>query len=337
LRLAHKCAIARRSGAARRTGGLRLSLPLLDSDQGSRSAQPRPDPVAAVLPSAQRFWLEFQGRTFELRPGEVLIGRSSSCHLVLDDGLVSRRHAQIVVTDERAIVEDFGSANGVFVNGRRVAGSEALRSGDQLTVGKQQFTVRAVARLPAVRSAERFTAETLHGLRVSPELSSAPGSGQDPITKSDLKMPEAESTTREEALELLGGVADKVLALGRGDEAERVLSTALNNILGEVKRGREPAPRVLGRAASYAGKLAEATTRGKWIDYTIELYMALRRPLPIEFVDQMYAVLRRVDSVNLSGLRAYLSLLHEQTTVYGPNERFAIQRLEGFERLAALK
>ncbi len=285
--------------------------------------------------SAQRFWLEFQGRTFELRPGEVLIGRSSSCHLVLDDGLVSRRHAQLVVGDDRVAVEDFGSANGVFVNGKRVAGTQPLNAGDQLLVGKQQFVLRAVPR-PAVRTSERFTAETLHGLRAAVDVNiTAPG--PDPITKSDHKLPDAESTHREEALELLGGVADKVLALGRGEEAERVLSTALNNVLAEAKRGREPAPRVVGRAASYAGKLAEATTRGKWIDYTIELYAALRRPLPIEYVDQMYAILRRVDAVNLPALRAYLAILHEQTGVYGPNERFAIQRLEGFERLAALK
>ncbi|HTA94158.1 MAG TPA: FHA domain-containing protein [Polyangiaceae bacterium] len=291
--------------------------------------------TAEASSPALRFWLEFQGRTFELRPGEVLIGRSSSCHLVLDDGLVSRRHAQIVVSDERAQIEDFGSANGVFVNGERVAGSRALNAGDQLQVGKQQFVVRAIARPPQARASERFTAETLHGLRVAPDISNAPG--PDSITKSDLKLPEVELTHREEVLELLGGVADKVLALGRGDEAERVLSAALNNILTEAKKGREPAQRVVSRAASYAGKLAEATARGKWIDYTIELYTALRRPLPIEFVDQMYAVLRRVDGVNLTGLRAYLSLLHEQTTVFGPNERFAIQRLEGFERLVALK
>lgn len=251
---------------------------------------------------------------------------------MLDDGLVSRRHAQLIVADDRVAVEDFGSANGVFVNGKRVAGSQPLSAGDQLQVGKQQFVLRAVAR-PSVRTSERFTAETLHGLRVAVDAATP---GPDPITKSDHKLPD-ESTHREEALELLGGVADKVLALGRGDEAERVLSTALNNVLAEVKRGRDPAPRVVGRAATYAGKLAEATTRGKWIDYTIELYSALRRPLPIEFVDQMYAVLRRVDAVNLPALRAYLALLHEQTGVYGPNERFAIQRLEGFERLAALK
>ncbi len=318
----------------------------MDSDQNSRRTLPRLDQGAETQTATQRFWLEFQGRSFELRPGEVLIGRSSSCHLVLDDGLVSRRHAQIVVTQDRAVVEDFGSANGVFLNGRRVAGSEPLKSGDELTVGKQVFVVRSVTRAPVMKPSERFTAETLHGLQVAPELlaaGSAKPAPTDPLdrtidTKSDMRLPvEAEATHREEALELLGGVADKVLAMGRGEEAERVLSTALNNVLAEVKRGREPAPRVVGRAATYAGKLAEATAHGKWLDYTIELYAALRRPLPIEFVDQMYAVLRRVDSVNLSALRAYLSILHAQAMTYGPNERFAIQRLEGFERLAALK
>ncbi|HEY4103552.1 MAG TPA: FHA domain-containing protein, partial [Polyangiaceae bacterium] len=295
----------------------------MDSDRNSKHEVVQPAQAMAAPLSAQRFWLEFQGRTFELRPGEVLIGRSSSCHLVLDDGLVSRRHAQIVVSDDRALIEDFGSANGVFVNGQRVSGTQPLNPGDLLQVGKQQFTLHAVPRPAAARPAERFTAETLHGLRVAPDVANTQNAG--PTSKADLKMPEVEATHREEALELLGGVADKVLALGRGDEAERVLSTALNNVLLEVKRGREPAVRVVMRAATYAGKLAEATARGKWIDYTIELYSELGRPLPIEFVDQMYAVLRRVDAVNLSLLRAYLALLHEQTAVYGPNERFAIQ------------
>ena len=61
---------------------------------------PRMDQAQEPARNAQRFWLEYQGRTFELRPGEILIGRSSNCHLVLDDGLVSRRHAQIVITDD---------------------------------------------------------------------------------------------------------------------------------------------------------------------------------------------------------------------------------------------
>ena len=309
-----------------------------DSDQVPGCTLLRMDHPTESPRRAQRFWLDYQGRTFELRPGEVLIGRSSNCHLVLDDGLVSRRHAQIVVSEENLLIEDFGSANGVFVNGKRVAGREPLKPGDQLLVGKQTFVVCSVARPPAVSMPNARLAETLHGMRTLPDLSSNIAFAEQVAdTKADLRLPEVESTHREEALELLGGVADKVLALGRGDEAERVLSTALNNVLNEVKRGREPPPRVVGRAASYAGKLAEATARGKWLDYTIELYAALRRPLPIELVDQMYAVLRRVDTVNLVVLRAYLVALHAQATAYGPNERFAIQRLEGFERLAALK
>jgi FHA domain-containing protein len=299
---------------------------------------PRMGPATAPTRSALRFWLEYQGRTFELRPGEISIGRSSNCHLVLDDGLVSRKHAQIVVTDERATVEDFSSANGVFVNSKRVNGSEPLQAGDQLQIGKQQFTVRSVARPVVAPPVERRMAETLHGLRVPNEDASlVPVSDSRADTKAELKQPEIEATQRAEALELLGGVADKVLALGRGEEAERVLSTALNNVLNEVKRGREPAPRVINKAATYAGKLADATAHGKWLDYTIELYAGLRRPMPIELVDQMYAVLRRVDAVNLSALRAYLSILHAQTQAFAPNERFAIQRLEGLERLVALK
>jgi len=286
----------------------------------------------------QRFWLEYQGRTFELRPGEVLIGRSSNCHLVLDDGLVSRRHARIVVTQEQAVVEDFSSANGVFVNGRRVSSSEPLKAGDTLQVGKQLFAVCAITRPALSMPSERFNAETLNGIRAVPEVTPPMQVIEAAAElKSELRMPEVEATQRAEALELLGGVADKVLALGRGDEAERVLSNALNGVLGQVKRGMEPAPRVLLRAVSYAGKLAEATGRGKWLDFSIELYAGLQRPLPIEVVDHMYAVLRRVDAVNLSALRAYLSILQEHATAFAPNERFAIQRLEGFERLASLK
>ena len=298
---------------------------------------PRMDQAQEPTRSAQRFWLEYQGRTFELRPGEILIGRSSNCHLVLDDGLVSRRHAQILVSDERAIVEDFASANGVFLNSKRVNGSEPLRAGDQLQIGKQQFTVCSVARAPVAMPAERRNAETLLGMRTPNEVSLVPVSDSRADTKAELKQPEVEATQRAEALELLGGVADKVLALGRGEEAERVLSTALNNVLSEVKRGREPPARVVSRAATYAGKLAEATSHGKWLDYTVDLYASLRRPMPIELVDQMYAVLRRVDAVNLQAFRAYLSILHAQTQAYAPNERFAIQRLEGLERLVALK
>jgi hypothetical protein len=242
--------------------------------------------------------------------------------------LVSRRHARIVILPDAVRIEDLQSVNGVFVNSRRIKSSEALRAGDHIQIGKTELILRVAARsIPPQRNvSDRFGAETLHGhhdLNVFVET----------LNEEDRRR--EESTTRGDALELLGGVADKVLALGRVEEAEKMLGTALTNIINDVRTGSTP--RAPERAVHFAIKLAEGTHRGKWIDYAIELYTMLRRPLPTEIVDQLYVLLRKTSSINVSGLRAYLEVLHANQGLFGPGERFVIQRIEGLERLAALK
>jgi ABC-type multidrug transport system ATPase subunit/pSer/pThr/pTyr-binding forkhead associated (FHA) protein len=67
---------------------------------------------------------------------EVTIGRDPACTIVIDNPVVSGRHARI--TRQRPsglLVEDFGSTNGTFVNGRRVAGSQVISLADDLRVG----------------------------------------------------------------------------------------------------------------------------------------------------------------------------------------------------------
>jgi pSer/pThr/pTyr-binding forkhead associated (FHA) protein len=51
---------------------------------------------------------------------------------------VSRRHARILKREGTVMIEDLGSINGTFVNGRRLAPyqAEALHDGDQLQLGK---------------------------------------------------------------------------------------------------------------------------------------------------------------------------------------------------------
>jgi hypothetical protein len=151
-------------------------------------------------------------------------------------------------------------------------------------------------------------------------------------------MTETEATFSAHTLDLLGGVAEKVLALGRGEEAEKVLSMTLTNLLSDVRvRGGNAPPHVFEKAVHFAVKLAEVTGKGRWIDYAVDLYAALKRPLPSEIVDQFYSVLRKVDAVSLQGLRAYVADLRAAQQNFGPAERFVLQRLEGFERLASLK
>src|SRR6185436_10207629 len=108
------------------------------------------------------------GRTFELRAGDTVIGRGANCQLVLDDALVSRRHAQIVVDEQGATLHDFGSANGVYLNGRRLKDPELLTDSDKIQLGKRQFVFRSQLRTSGPER-EIMSAETLYGAaRVMP-------------------------------------------------------------------------------------------------------------------------------------------------------------------------
>jgi pSer/pThr/pTyr-binding forkhead associated (FHA) protein len=65
----------------------------------------------------------------------IKIGRLSSAHLSLDDEKISRIHSVIQVSaDGQVSILDMGSAEGTFVNGKRVS-KGALQSGDEITLG----------------------------------------------------------------------------------------------------------------------------------------------------------------------------------------------------------
>lgn len=65
------------------------------------------------------------------------IGRAANNEIVIDDVEVSRRHAQIIrQPDGTYAVEDLGSTNGTFVNGRRSAGLTPLHPGDVIDLGE---------------------------------------------------------------------------------------------------------------------------------------------------------------------------------------------------------
>jgi len=73
-------------------------------------------------------------RTLELKPGSNLVGRGSDADLQLMDQGVSRRHADVHLSDGQATVYDLGSTNGTSVNGHSVQ-SQQLQHGDVLRVG----------------------------------------------------------------------------------------------------------------------------------------------------------------------------------------------------------
>ncbi len=285
-----------------------------------------------------RFRLRYLHHDLELSEGQFAVGRSAACQLSLDDPLVSRRHALLTVSADGVTVEDLQSRNGVVVNGERITGRVELRPGDRIVIGSQELTL-----LEARESARRQTASHEMGKRTLPKFPAAPelmGAERSSSNPPDLTgEPDAEPSMvrRADAFNLLGSVAEKALAMGRADEAERLLASPLADVVEASRAGKRLSPWLVDMAAKFAAKLATATAKGAWADYVIELYDAQVRPCPAQVVDELYGAFRRVNAIDLARLRSYLARLREKQASFGPAEKFLLQRLEGLERLAALR
>ena len=70
----------------------------------------------------------------------IVLGRESTCNVVVNDRQISRYHARLTPTSEGVMLEDLGSKNGTYHNGTMLTASVMLQDGDLLAVGiAQQF------------------------------------------------------------------------------------------------------------------------------------------------------------------------------------------------------
>lgn len=90
------------------------------------------------------FRLLWGAREIELGSGANVLGRAAGCAVWIDAPGVSRHHAQILVTESTATLEDLGSKNGTYLRGRRIQAPEALSDGDPIALGNALVTVRAI-------------------------------------------------------------------------------------------------------------------------------------------------------------------------------------------------
>jgi hypothetical protein len=68
----------------------------------------------------------------------VVLGRDSTCDVVIPDRQVSRYHARITPTQEGMILEDLGSKNGTHCNGTALAAPLVLQDGDMVQIALAQ-------------------------------------------------------------------------------------------------------------------------------------------------------------------------------------------------------
>lgn len=94
----------------------------------------RPGPAGADAQETGRA-LMWGDRVVPLAAGENVVGRDPEAVLTIPSGLVSRRHASIVVAGGRATLRDLGSKNGTICRERRITGQVDLADGDEIRIG----------------------------------------------------------------------------------------------------------------------------------------------------------------------------------------------------------
>jgi DNA-binding winged helix-turn-helix (wHTH) protein len=120
------------------------------TDPPATTPTPRPVPTGAWLR------LSWRGGKATLGEGDHLLGRDPELPVCLPFPSVSRRHALVHVKAGVATVEDLGSKNGTFLNGKRLREPQALAAGDLLRAGSVDVRVGVVAALGSTDTSVNF-------------------------------------------------------------------------------------------------------------------------------------------------------------------------------------
>lgn len=200
----------------------------------------------------------------------------------------------MIVEPEAATIADLNSINGVHVNGEPLLGEpRLLEDGDHIVVGSRELVFFRAAQDDQPRPP---VGDTLSGL--------------DPLVPAevDADEPSAE-TARADVWEVLGTAADHAMSAGRLGEAQGLLTQLLMAALRDTKAGHPTDPQTSVKAMEFAMRLARATGSGTWFDYVVDvLYYSRRLPMPW-LLDEMSAVLVKLDAVDIPRLSRLVSAL----------------------------
>ena len=236
----------------------------------------RDDPFGARMVRLARFRLRFLLQEIDLPPGESILGRSASCHITIEDPLVSRRHARIQVTGDRATIEDLGSRNGLFVGGQLARGVVDVSAGARVRVGTQELVIcRSAEEVPA-RGPAPVTGFMIHcggcGFPYAAEHACCPHCGSS-ARNEDTTL--SGSSKQAWSLDLVVDTLLRAKDLGRWSDLERVLRQA-RRVVEELLASSEPVDRGrLDELADAAVALSMEQGRAEWGRWILEVYATL--------------------------------------------------------------
>jgi hypothetical protein len=278
-----------------------------------------------------RVRIRYRDQDLFLTAGQYVLGRSSACHIVIDQGLVSRRHAMLEVTASGASVRDLGSINGVLVNGERIGDKpHVLSDGDRITIGQEPLDIKLEDLGP-----DDADGRTSRDTRPTDEPAPGPRHQRPTTPEGEIGMTSVASTQRVEPLQLVSLVANKALAAGRVREAENMLRLHLNAVLQDLKNKRPQPPEAQATASSLGLKLARATSDGRWFDYVMDLLICQPGLPDSALLTDLEGALARLPIVDVTRLERYAQAVRGLPASY--EKLRALQRLEALVQLGHSK
>ena len=237
-----------------------------------------------------RYRLRFLLQEIDIGPGLTVIGRSASCHVTIDDPLVSREHARIHVEGNRITLEDLGSRNGVQVGGKPIQGTVDLYDNDRIRIGSQELVLCVIASTATQTSQRRTTGFMTHcascGIPFPAESPTCPACGSNERLEPDDTL--TEDQDRDWSLELAAEAVGRALEKQSWQDVERLLMRARLHIEQRLAQGARVDPRPLHGVANAALALATATLDVSWVRWSLSLYATLGQ-LPPSAVAQHLA------------------------------------------------
>jgi adenylate cyclase len=178
-------------------------------------------------------------QTYSFTSGEVLIGRSPECQIILKDFGISRQHARVFVDDDGVRITDLKSKNGTQVNGVQVM-EAPLKDGDKILLGKFQLVLsKAIESKVVLDEAKPLSEEAGTIIRSVGELSKLLEATTPPVATAaaDVKkapdVQEIEKSNR--ILKVLTKVAETLIAVR---PVEEVLQQVVDIIFDHIPADR---------------------------------------------------------------------------------------------------
>lgn len=237
-----------------------------------------------------RYRLRFLLQEFDLPRGITLLGRSLDCHVTIEDPLVSRQHARIIIDDAGATVEDLGSRNGVKVNGVTVRAPTELKDGDRLRIGTQDLVF---CRVDPVGAAHAKTTGVLRlcancRLPYPREMVACPNcEGTEQTEEETLSGSFGADKQHSWSVQLLIEALEKALTLGRTPDADRIIRRATAQVEEMIAAGAVIDGPQLASLAQAAAKTSLASDDPTWGVWVAEVYRRSSRIPPGPVIDAL--------------------------------------------------